>query len=209
MCYNTRHLLTKLGEIMKKLFIAAVLALSTSAFAAPYAGIQGGVIYNGLNASNNTYSVVSFKDNSNPLAGRLYAGYGINKYFAIEAGYLLATNATIHADAFGEDLGKFHVKEQIADVVGKGSFYMGDKFYVYGKAGVAYINVKEMLNDEKTKNINLVYGAGLGYDVNDNVSVDMSWSRYNGRGTSASHLVNGDWKPRLDFYGLGVTYKFN
>jgi len=122
---------------------------------------------------------------------------------------LLATNATIHADAFGEDLGKFHVKEQIADVVGKGSFYMGDKFYVYGKAGVAYINVKEMLNDEKTKNINLVYGAGLGYDVNDNVSVDMSWSRYNGRGTSASHLVNGDWKPRLDFYGLGVTYKFN
>jgi OOP family OmpA-OmpF porin len=194
---------------MKKLFIAALLALSTSAFAAPYAGIQGGLVYNGLNASNNTYSIVSFKDNSNQIAGRLFAGYEFNKYFAVEAGYLLTTNANIHADVMGEDLGKFHVKEQIADLVGKGKFYMGDNFYVYGKAGVAYINVKEMLNDKKTNNVNLVYGAGLGYDVNDNVSIDLSATRYNGKGTNAEHLVYADWKPRLDFYGLGVTYKFN
>jgi opacity protein-like surface antigen len=193
---------------MKNLFIASMLALSTSAFAVPYAGIQGGVILEGLNSSNNAYSAVSFKDNSYPLAGRLYAGYGFNKYFSIETGYLLTTNATIHTDILGKDANKFHVKEQIADVVGKGSFYMGDKFYVYGKAGVAYITVKETLNDEKTKNINLVYGAGLGYDVSDSVSVDLSWTRYNGKDTSAEHLINGNWKPSLDFYAVGVTYKF-
>jgi OmpA-OmpF porin, OOP family len=194
---------------MKKLLAALALAFSTSVFAAPYMGIQGGVIYNGLNTSNNTYSVVSFRDNSNPLAGRLFAGYELNKYFAVEAGYLLATNATIHTDIFGKNFGKFNVNEQIVDVVGKGKFYMGSSFYVYGKAGLAYINVKETLNDNKTNNINLVYGAGIGYDINDNVSIDLSATRYNGKGTSATQLINADWKPRLDFYGLAVTYKFN
>jgi opacity protein-like surface antigen len=202
---------------LNKLFVAALLALSSSAFAGIYVGGQTGLIYDGINASNNylsTYQVL--KENDNVLAGRIYVGYEFNKYFSLESGYLLTSNAKITDVGFSnKEIAKFKIKEQIADVSAKVKFYMGDKFFAYGKGGLAYVNVQKdtsalklALKSDKTHNVNFVYGLGIGYDVTDNLSADASWSHYNGSHDTASDIVYGSYKPSLNFYAVGLTYKF-
>lgn len=189
---------------MKKILIGSVLALSTSAFAGYYTGIQSGVVYDGLNASNNAFPNVTLKEKDNRFAGRVFIGDEFNKYFAIETGYLLATNATIHSINDGATI---HVKEQLVDVAMKGSFYMGNNFSIYGKVGAAYMHTKT--DGKGTYSIDPFFGAGLSYNINKNFTIDASWNRYAGNSNSAQDIVYGSYKPSLDFYGLGVTYKFN
>jgi opacity protein-like surface antigen len=203
---------------MKKLLICLLTSLCSSAFASNfYVGGQAGLIYDGLDASNNYSSAFQvLQEKSNPLAGRLFAGYEFNKYFSLEAGYLMTTNTKVSDIGFdNKEIAKFKIKEQIADITGKAKWYMGDKFFVYGKVGAAYINVRDdartityQVKDEKNKNINVLYGLGIGYDITDHVSTDISWTRYNGSHDAASDLIYGKFKPVLDFYSLSVTYKF-
>jgi len=203
---------------MKKLVFAVLSLISTSALAHDgfYTGIQAGIMLNGLDASNNYVSTFQvLKENNNQLAGRLFVGYDFNKYFAVEAGYLMTTNLMVRDIGYqSKEIANFKIKEQVADLVGKGSFYMGDKFYIYGKAGLAYINVKDKANSlsyevskQDNKSFNIVYGVGLGYDISENISADISWTRYNGQKNSASDLIDGNFKPQFDFCALSITYK--
>lgn len=196
---------------MKKFIFASFLTLvSSSIFAHSglYAGIEAGPVYNALNATNNVVNDHVFKIEDRQLASRLFLGYDMNKFWGIELGYLATTNLTLN-DIKQKDFKQFKIKEQIGDVSLKGSFYMGNDFFIYGKGGVAYVAMKYNQSPEgyTNKNFELLYGAGIGYNVTDHFTIDVSGTRYNGRNNSALHLVNQNWKPTLDFLALSVSYK--
>lgn len=192
---------------MKKLLLCVLMSLTTSVFASGfYAGGQVGMAKDGLDASNNVVKTDTIKKSEDPLAARIFFGYGFNKYFALETGYLFTSKESISDIVYSQKIASHEAREQIADVDLKGSWYMGDKFFVYGKAGLAYINVK--VDGDKGSNVNVLYGTGIGYDFDDHTSVDVSWTRYNGSKSSAFDFINHRWHPSMDVYGLSLTYKF-
>lgn len=203
---------------MKKLLIALLGLISSAAFAHEgiYLGAGTGLVYNGLDSSNNytpTYQVL--KNKNNQVAGRLFLGYDINKYLGVEAGYLLTTNLTINDVDQGELAAKFKVKEQIADLMAKGRFYAGDSLFIFGEAGLAYINVKDTVKTTYTgfkngenSNINVVYGAGIGYDISQSWSAEAVYTRYNGSRDASYDILNGKFRPTLGFYSINISYKF-
>ena len=202
---------------MKKSLILFLTLLSGSVFAHDgfYAGVQGGLVYNGLDASNNYSLGQTLANKNNQLAGRLFVGYDLNKYLALEAGYLLTTNLTIQDVEQNQAVGEFKVKEQIADVLAKGRFYAGDRLFIFGEAGLAYVNVKEAekplnkgVKNGTNSDINGVYGAGFGYDINDSWSAEAVYTRYCGNRNASSDMIGGKWRPNLGFYSVSISYKF-
>lgn len=166
--------------------------------------------------------------NNTGFAGRIFAGYQFNAYFAAEMGYYRFSPLNIKAD-FNVDvviLEKFDlsvpfdftaratVYTYVVDLVGKGIYPVTDKFSLYGKLGVAYLNATgNIILAVKTKivdlsistnpSINVLYptfGIGLNYDITQHFSTDLSWShiqKYN------SHCF-----PSVDFVGVGLLYHF-
>lgn len=200
-----------------------------------YLGLQGGMASSGwkardgqiIDAEVNPFtppaylSTVSLTANkTNGAAGRIFAGYSFNKYLAAEFGYLYAgKTSTIGADlttidfdnktidVLHADLGK--VRTQAFDLVGKVKAPIADTgLGVYAKLGAGYLMMKGQDNFSvyKSNKVDLVYGAGVSYDFNENWAMDVSWTRYNSGNTKVANL--DAWQPNVDFYALGVTYKF-
>lgn len=197
-----------------------------------YLGIQGGVAVSGWNAINGQLISSEIRPllppvivnttwntkNINSIAGRAFLGYSFNKYFAAEFGYLYVgkqsdidvniasvdfNGKTINV--FNQELGK--VRTQAFDLVGKLKAPITDNFDLYAKLGAGYLMMKGQNNFSfyKANKADLVFGAGASYDFNENWAMDLSWTRYNSGNTK---VMSGSWQPNVDFYALGVTFKF-
>lgn len=184
-----------------------------------YVGLQGGWADSGLEARQDSivmsdtdfpdiYSLQKVDvDNSNGIAGRVFIGYDINKYFAVETGYFLAgEKATIKVD--GVDA--VDVRTQAFDLVGKIKAPIMDNFGLYAKLGPGYLmehgDGKNGYSGGNTNRFDVVYGAGAYYTFASNWTVDASWTRYN---SGKTKIMDEDWQPNVDFYALGISYKFN
>lgn len=134
-------------------------------------------------------------------------------------------------DIHGYSDGKDEIRSQAFDLVGKVKAPINENFGLYAKAGVGYlmqrhsysengymVNVhvpsQELPPDVKAYNysetfnankFDLVYGFGAYYTVN-NWTVDLSYTRYN---SGKTRIVDQKWQSNVDFYALGVSYKFN
>jgi hypothetical protein len=61
--------------------------------------------------------------------------------------------------------------------------------------------------DDSVKKLEPVYGVGLAYTFQSlqNLSLDLSWTRYD----SGHEKLDNEYLPNLDFYALGIAYKFD
>jgi predicted porin len=61
--------------------------------------------------------------------------------------------------------------------------------------------------DDSVKKLEPVYGVGLAYTFQSlqNLSLDLSWTRYD----SGNERLDNEYLPNLDFYALGISYKFD
>lgn len=194
-----------------------------------YVGLQGGYADSGLSAwqdygqdyyaydGQKFVSIGSAKydiSNDTGFAGRVFAGYDINKYFAVEAGYFymfpkatVAGVQTVLGVTNKSDL--FDVRTQAIDLVAKIKAPIMDNFGLYAKAGPGYLmqsySTLGTKNKDNVNQFNLVYGFGAYYTIN-NVAFDLSYTRYN---SGRTKLASDNWQPSVDFYALGVSYKFN
>jgi opacity protein-like surface antigen len=128
------------------------------------------------------------------------------------------------------------VTTRAVDLVGKLKGRIGDNFELYAKAGLGYLMTNGLQDGDansKTQtttmvflnnienNLCLAYGLGAAVNVTKNLSLDLSWMHYSGRpalkissnlivdpNQNGSPMVISDTQPGLDFYGLGLTYKF-
>ncbi len=177
-------------------------------------------ISNNLPKLINVYSVnPNDKDlANNGLAGRIALGYQFNQNFAVEAGYLRLGQTKVAANGnnhFIKSDGTLKLQQNVVDFLAKGIVPICNKFNLYGKAGLAYINTN--LNytekaDSKTKtdlseaaNVNRhklapEVALGVSYDITPNVSIDTSWTHI--------QAVGKNRPGNIDFVAVGLGYNF-
>ena len=146
------------------------------------------------------YPVFGNIEHPNGFAGRIAAGYDFHPNFAAEVGYTYLFNKP----SFSIYSGK--IETQIIDLVGKIKVPFNDAFGIYAKAGVDYMisSWQDSSNNSSEHSFNVVYGVGLNYNIAPNIVTDISWTKYNGNAK-----IGNDYQPNVDFFALGVAYKFN
>jgi opacity protein-like surface antigen len=161
-----------------------------------YVGLQLGY---GMTNWDNLADAVS---NSDAFAGRFDIGYDFHKNFAVELGYAQFFNSpsidAVEGDLYGNTYAIDLMLKIKADIV--------DNFGLYAKIGGAYMNTCEGDYTDSVSNFNVAYGAGAYYDITKNLSMDISWMRYNGD-SSISDLGDG-YQPYADLFAVGIQYKF-
>ncbi len=87
----------------------------------------------------NSPTTVLATPKSNQFASRVFAGYQMNKYVAVETGitYIPSVNFTTKNDV--PTCGSTSMRVRDVEVLGKGIIPFGNYFDIFGKAGVAYV----------------------------------------------------------------------
>jgi len=198
---------------MKKwiLFLAS-MALSFSivstanATVAPswYLGLQLG--WTDTNYSANDLGLSSASIDSDGFGGRVYAGYQHNENFAFELGYTYfsktdADNIPVFIDEEPAGTTDGDVKQYAIDATFKPIFPLTYGLAVYGRLGVAYVSPDESSAIPKSldSEFNVLYGAGISYDILPNLVADFSYTRING---------SGDIQD-TEMAAIGIQYHFD
>ncbi|MCK4608535.1 MAG: porin family protein [Gammaproteobacteria bacterium] len=174
-----------------------------------YVGLQAG--YGMTNWDNWVKGSGAKTSNDDGLAGRVFVGYDFHPNFAIEAGYTTWFNEPTIKDGSGNKLNEASTYPWAIDVVGKIKAHVYENFGLYAKLGADYIYDKlnnkagSGWSDAGSDNINLVYGAGAYYDFTNNITADVSWTRFDGLNTPRK----AKGFPSLDLFAAGVSYKFD
>lgn len=144
------------------------------------------------------------------LAGRIDGGYLFTENFAAELGYTRFHNSTAKAysSAFATN---GTIKEDAFDLVGKAILPLSDCFNLYGKLGAAYLRANGTVTGSSagtavrvSENAHKVYptfGLGAGYNINKNITADVSWNRI-------QKVGNNNNLPSTDLVGVGLSYNF-
>lgn len=218
------------------LVIGATSLISASAYAATpgfYLGAQAGYgkvdegvdIYSNLASPNNRNTEKS----ENGIAGRLSAGYNFNSYVGVEAGYTQFSRDHYKVENPGLWMDELNLKTHAWDIVAKGYLPFGNfsqqlcGFNGFAKLGVAYITHsydevnfeggkipgrQYQYSSDSSRNWRPTYGLGLAYNINQNIALDVSWTRIDGKGDLKKDIKFADFSPTIDFYAIGLTYTF-
>lgn len=192
---------------MKKLWIVAIAMLIAAAQAAAQdlPKVYGGVTIGQSKAKGFcdefTGPGLSCDDKDNSL--RLLGGYQFHPNFAVELGVLYL--GEVQARGPG---GTFTVESAALEALGVGMLPLGDKFSVYGKAGIyraeteARLNTVILTETQKESNFDLTFGFGVRFDVAKNLALRAEWQRYMD--------VGGDdiGEADIDVISFGVLLKF-
>jgi OOP family OmpA-OmpF porin len=112
---------------------------------------------------------------------KILGGYQINRHFAAEVGYSQLF------DKGGAEVTAF-------ELVGVGMYPLGNQFSIFGKLGIASVNVDTVVGSND--NTELTFGVGVQYDLNPKFGFRGQWQRY-------------DTDPNsVDVLSIGVIYKF-
>lgn len=111
---------------------------------------------------------------------RVLGGYRINPMFAVEA-------------AYSELINQNNVEANALELVGVGSYPLGNQFSLFGKVGIANVEVKG--GGVKDDGAELTLGFGLQYDLAPRFAIRGQWQRYN-------------TDDAIDAITIGFIYKF-
>jgi opacity protein-like surface antigen len=201
-------------------------------------GLQAGFVDTGWESFEgnnwNTFATengVSVSDDTG-FGGRIYLGYDAYDWLGFELGYLYffqktdiqsnTIDARSRATQDETQQYKSDIRTQAIDLVGKLKSPTWNGWGLYAKAGVAYMmssdrnesvgtNIAapsdDQYLDDSVNKFAPVYGVGLAYTFQnlENLSLDLSWTRYD----SGHEKLDNEYLPNLDFYALGIAYKFD
>lgn len=147
-------------------------------------------------------------------AWKIFAGYQINRNFAVEAGYGSLGEVKLSTPAFvflGTPIPAADVKIETTawEVVGIGSFPIADRFSLYGKVGLYGADTDIDVNfpglgsaGDSDDNIDLTFGFGARFDVTRNFGIRAEWQRYSD--VKASDFGKSD----VDVMSVGIVFRF-
>jgi OOP family OmpA-OmpF porin len=163
---------------MKKI----ILALITYSFALT-AHAEG--TYLGAGTTSSRYDVnINFDSfinhmSSTSVSAKLFAGYELDKTWAIETGY--ADLGSISTDwAFSGRRGTAKLGVQSFYVAGKGTASFNNQFSLFGKLGMAHSKFKQSgfpSGGDETKT-GLYGSVGAEYALNKQTGLSLEWERY-------------------------------
>ncbi len=173
-------------------------------------------IYLGLGAGYGVNDLANYKIDGNKMidygktnnfVGRVFLGYDINRYFAVEAGYsYFFTKPEVRDTEFGSDVYKMK-RTNVVDLMGKIKAPVCEGFDIYGKVGANY------LMSEKNS-FNVAYGAGIDWSITNNFIAGLEWSRFNAHKDTRVETENGRVKHYgalvySDAFMATIRYKFD
>lgn len=181
--YLERHM------IMKKLLFALIssAAALSSVSMAHAEGLQGVYVGAGATANNYRYDVEgatsSDKNNGTKIGGKVFAGYNIDKNWAVEGGYQDFGNRDYNYTANGAP-GTISTGSHAFYVAGKATQALNQQVSVFGKLGVARIH--DGVSGSGVASINatdpsktaLYASVGASYAINQNVSLVTEVEHY-------------------------------
>ncbi len=166
-------------------------------------------ISNGLLSDG--FATTSIDDDNRHFGYKVFGGYDISRYVALEAGYfdLGRFGFTANTIPAGTLRGDIKIKGLNADLVG--SLPVGEGISLFARAGLNYAEVKDafagtgsvaVINPAPSKRAaNYKYGFGAQYDVNRSVRLRAEAERYR-----IDDAVGN--KGDIDLYSLGVIFRF-
>ena len=126
----------------------------------------------------------------------LFAGYQLNRHFAVELGYSDFGNAST-SGFIGGVPSTATISAKAVELVGVGLLPLGDHFALYGKVGFFRYDsdgkstgaLTASANDKGTE---LTFGLGAQYDFNGRFAVRAEWQRYLQVGSGIGGLDKAD-----------------
>ncbi len=168
-----------------------------------YAGASVGQSMSDCNASGGS---CDDKD----TAYRIFGGYKFHPNIAVEGGYspLGETSASFPG-------GSFTAEANAWDIVGVGSWPLGNNFSILGKLGFYNAEVKlgGVASGKKTTT-DLTYGIGGQYDFNRNLGLRLEWNRYakvkapEGTAAIPGGTVSFSGESDIDVLSVGALWRF-
>lgn len=172
---------------LNKVLFATAIALGSAGAAQAAEGFYAG---GAIGAPDYHSSINGVDGDGSGVAGKVFGGYQFTPNFALEAGAFHLghiDDASGHAKGYGGYL----------DAVG--SYEFAPKWSVLGSAGIAQAKFTTSNGDDNSPGLKL--GAGVQYDVAQNVAVRAQYDRY--RFTDAF-----DTKPNVGQFTVGVKVGF-
>jgi OOP family OmpA-OmpF porin len=136
-------------------------------------------------------------------AYRIFGGYKFHPNIAVEGGYA----------PLGEvSGGGFKLESNAWDIVGVGSWPLGNNFSILGKLGFynAEVKLSGPASGKKTTT-DLTYGIGGQYDFNRNLGLRLEWNRYSkvkGPDASAPGIAVSGGDGDIDVLSVGALWRF-
>lgn len=130
-------------------------------------------------------------------AYRIFGGYKFHPNIGVEGGYAPLGNIE------GSGL---KLESNAWDIVGVGSWPLGNNFSILGKLGFYNAEVKASgIASGKKTTTDLTYGIGGQYDFNRNLGLRLEWNRY--ASVKGPDSVGGD-KSDIDVLSVGALWRF-
>lgn len=192
---------------------AAVSPASLSANTGIRLGVEGGLGFTHWKHLGNMWGDVGTLrvDKDRGFVGRIFIGYDINRYFAVETGYSYFFNKVYMNDDYPVD-GSSTVRTQAIDLLGKGKLPVVDNFDLYAKVGAVCLisNISpNFFNSGTNTSINAAFGAGADYYISPNIIANIEWLHNMGYSkTNQDQYYNTKYQPDTDAVMIGLSYKF-
>ena len=166
---------------MRKLTIAVALLLflTPAAWADAYVGASLGQADIGLSGDDTGWKILG--------------GYSFMEFLSVEGSYrdLGSTDQTIGTTQLGLDVSSM-------DVFGVGHYSIGDKFDVFGKAGVAFLDLEASITDPllgtistSTSETEFALGVGVSYRISEKIDLRAEYETFD-----------------IDMISVGGVFKF-
>jgi OOP family OmpA-OmpF porin len=179
--FNKKNVTIVTLASLASLFIATTASADINV--GPYLG--GGLGWGSIGAPDNVYGIHN-ENTSGVVAGRVFGGLSFTPNLGLETGFTKFGDVNYSASTANASI-KAKTETYAVDMVGKVTIPLENNFSLFGKVGGAYLNeadsatatvngVTRSASDSEGK-ILPTFGAGLGYNINKNVTADVSWMR--------------------------------
>jgi len=202
--------------LKNKWLVATLFAACSAANASPYIGASiGQATFDNASGSMDSSLVsgsapLELQDDSS-LAGKLYAGYQFNEYFALE-GSLGGYDALDGDLVTVGDMMFFAIQPKVILPV-------GERFNLFAKAGLSYFNAEFKASNSIVGSTGYttlsdtafagMYGLGAEFALTDNLHLEASWDYMNPE-LEVVKLADANAKveAEISVLSLGVSYHF-
>jgi OmpA-OmpF porin, OOP family len=200
---------------MKRLGIALGLALVAGTACAQEQGFYLGASVGGTSANACDLADFSNSCDADTTNLKVFAGYQINRNFAVEAGYINTLAKATVSSTSGQFLSP--ATPSTADLAARAidlllvpSLPLGERASVYGKLGVYFANTKSnstsgqppVTTHSDESNTGLTYGLGFAWSFTRNITARADWQRFNSVGGGQMSDVH------VDMLHIGALYRF-